>query len=587
VVKVDGTDHHMTFHGNRGQRIVAAMKNMGAANAGTAIRAFASVNRMLAMVNTSLNPEFIVSNLLRDLQTAGINLAGTEADAVKGKILKDVGSAWRGIRLAQKGKSGEWAEHYQAFRRAGGKTGWIDAHNDVDRLHQRLERELKRHERKGAGPLTVIRSLGELIEAENIAVENAVRLSAFVHSKEIGVSDAKAASLAKNLTVNFNRRGEYGVLMNSLYLFYNASVQGNIRMLQALKSPKVRKIVGGIVVFAAMLDILNRVLGGEDDDDIPRYDKIPHWVKERNLIVMNPWSEEGYFKIPLPWGYNVFHVLGQEIGEAASATMGLQPDYRPMDSAVSLLSAALGAFNPLGSEATLSQFLSPTVTDPIVSLGENLDWAGRPIRPGENPFENAPSPDSQKYWNSTGEIPRWTTEKLNQLTGGSEVRPGVIDVSPTTLEFLYEFATGGAGRFLSNMVDAPLKKLVEGEVDTYRIPFVRKVYGDIGTQATQERFYENLEQVYYADQELKLAVETKDVAMRSRVRREQRPYLRARLMAKETERRLRILREQRNAIRARPTVSEATRRRKLRQIEGRMEREMLKFNQRIRQLQER
>ena len=87
-------------------------------------------------------------------------------------------------------------------------------------------------------------------------------------------------------------------------------------------------------------------------------------------------------------------------------------------------------------------------------------------------------------------------------------------------------------RFLSNVVDAPLKQLVEGEVDTYRIPFVRKVYGDIGTRATQERFYDNLEQVYYAEQEMKLAIETKDAAMRSRVRREQRPYLRARLMAK-------------------------------------------------------
>jgi len=505
---------------------------------------------------------------------------------LKGQILKDVGSAWRGIRRAQKRKGGEWAEHYETFRKAGGKTGWIDAHNDVDRLHQRLERELKRHERGKSGPTALVRKIGEFIEAENTAVENAVRLSAFVHSTAMGLSETKAASLAKNLTVNFNRKGEYGVLMNSLYLFYNASVQGNIRMLQALKSPKVRKLVGGIVVFAAMLDILNRVLGGNDDDDIPRYDKIPHWVKERNLIVMNPWSEDSYFKIPLPWGYNVFHVLGQEIGEASSAAMGLRPDYRPVDSAVSLLSATLGAFNPLGSEATLSQFLSPTVTDPIVSLGENLDWAGRPIRPAENPFESAPSPDSQKYWNSTGEIPRWITKKLNQLTGGSELRPGVIDVSPTTLEFLYEFATGGAGRFLSNAVDAPLKQLVDGEVDTYRIPFVRKVYGDIGTRATQDRFYENIEQVYYAEQEMKLAIETKNTAMRRRVQREQRPYLKARLMAKETERKLRVLRERRNGIRARAST-ESLRRRRLKVVEDQMEQEMLKFNRRVRALQER
>ena len=587
VVKVDGVDRHITFHGNRGQRIASAMKNMGAANAGTAIRAFAGLNRMLAMVATSLNPEFIISNPMRDIQTAAIHLSGTEADSVKWRIIKDVGRAWHGIRRSQKKKGGEWAEHYERFRKAGGKTGWIDAHNDVDRLHQKLEREMKHHVKSKANPARLIRVIGDFVEAENTAVENAVRLSSFVHAKELGMADMQAASLVKNLTVNFNRRGEWGTAMNSLYLFYGATVQGNFRMLQALvKSPKVRKVVGGIVVFATMLDILNRVLGGDDDDGIPLYDKIPQHVKERNIILMNPWSKDGYLKFPLPWGYNIFHVLGQEIGEAASAAMGLKPDYKTLDSAISILSATVGAFNPLGSDVTLGQFLSPTALDPIISLEQNLDWAGRPIRPAENPFEKAPSPDSQKYWNSTGEIPRWITEKLNELTGGNEVRPGAIDVSPTTLAFLYEFATGGAGRFLENVVDLPLKLAVDSEVEVYRIPLFRKVYGTVGTRATQERFYENLEQVYYAEQEMKLAIEAKDVTMRRNIRNEYGAYLKSSLIAKETERRLRILRKQRNDIRARQ-MSERQRRRRLRLVEEKMERKMLNFNRRVRQFQER
>jgi hypothetical protein len=213
-----------------------------------------------------------------------------------------------------------------------------------------------------------------------------------------------------------------------------------------------------------------------------------------------------------------------------------------------------------------------------------MDWAGRPLRPSENPFEDAPTPDAQKFWNSTGEIPRWITEKLNELTGGSEIRPGAIDISPTTLEYLFEFATGGAGRFLSNIVDAPIKQIVEGEVETYRIPFVSKVYGDVGAQATQERFYANLEQVYYADRELQLAIEERDTARRREIQRQYRAYLLARPFAQEAERRLRALREQRNSIRAR-SMSERLRRQRLKPVEDKMEREMLDFNRRVRRLQ--
>ena len=584
VVKVDGVDHHIVFHGNRGARIASAMKNLGAANAGSFVRAFASVNRILAAVNTAFNPEFVVTNLVRDLQTAGINLAGTEADGVKGRIIKDVGSAWRGIRRSQKDKKPtEWSKHFDDFMKAGAKTGWIDAHSDVDRLHQTLEKEIRSHERSGKNPIALMRKLAKFVEAENVAVENAVRLSAFVHARNLGLSDMQAASLAKNLTVNFNRKGEWGPIANSFYLFYNASIQGSVRMLHALRSPKVRAIAGGIVVFAAVLDMMNRIVGGDDEDEIPRYDKIPPWVKERNLVVMNPWSEEGYFKLPLPWGYNIFHVLGQKIGEASSAAMGYKSDYSALDSATTVLSALAGAFNPLGSEATLGQFLSPTAGDPILALEQNVDWSGRKIRPGENPFEKAPSPDSQKYWNSTSDIAKWVTEKLNALTGGSEVRPGAIDVSPTTLEYLYEFASGGAGRFINNVIDAPIKQLVDGEIETFRIPFVRKIYGDVGARATQEKFYQNLEQVYYAQQEYRLAIEKKDARMRARVQREQRPYLRARLLAKETERRLRLLRERRNSLRVQPGSAA---RRELKRTEKRMEQVMLEFNKRIHRLQQ-
>jgi hypothetical protein len=59
-------------------------------------------------------------------------------------------------------------------------------------------------------------------------------------SRKAGLSRDKAAELAKNLTVNFNKSGEWGTVANSLYLFFNASVQGTSRLIRTLK-PQFKK----------------------------------------------------------------------------------------------------------------------------------------------------------------------------------------------------------------------------------------------------------------------------------------------------------------------------------------------------------
>jgi hypothetical protein len=48
----------------------------------------------------------------------------------------------------------------------------------------------------------------------------------------------RAASLAKNLTVNFNRKGQATANANALYAFFNARVQGTTRMMDVLVQKK-------------------------------------------------------------------------------------------------------------------------------------------------------------------------------------------------------------------------------------------------------------------------------------------------------------------------------------------------------------
>src|SRR5690606_34402272 len=168
----------------------------------------------------------------------------------------------------------------------------------------------------------------------NGAVENGIRLSVYVNLRKAGATEKQAASIAKNLTVNFNRKGEWAGTMTALYLFYNASIQGTVRMLQAMKHPKVQLVVAGIVVAHAMLDVLNGLLAPEDDDKENRYDKIPDYTKNHNIIIVNPFAEKGDksivgLKVPVPYGYNVFAVTAYKIGEQVRSAMGIGHKHEP------------------------------------------------------------------------------------------------------------------------------------------------------------------------------------------------------------------------------------------------------------------
>lgn len=542
VVRENGEDRRVTFNENSpvAMRIAHALNNLGATETGPIVNILSKLTRWLAIVNTGANPEFVISNFARDLQTAGYNLSATEADGLKWKIIKDVGKAWRGIRSFQKqsGVPHAWAQHFDEYRKAGAQTGWMDHYNDIAAREKALVDRVREMSNDSTG-LKVRRGLNaviKFIEDENTAVENAIRLSAFVHARRAGLTEAQAAKIAKEMTVNFNRKGDMGQVLNALYLFYNASIQGSVRILQAgVRSKKVQLMMGATVVFAAALDILNRAMGGDDDDDKARYDKIPDFVKERNLIIMNPSGDGDYIKIPLPWGYNVFHVMGQVAGEAMT-----KRGFHAVGGAGRVAAATLSAFNPIGGQGSLLQSISPTITDPLVQWAENKDWSGKPLRPASNPF-GVDKPDSQKYWGSVRAPSKWLTDELNSLTGGDEVRPGAIDISPEAVDLMIDTFTGGAGRFVTDTLATPMKALQGEPVETYEVPLLRKLYGTPGAGEVVSTFYESTDTVSLADKQYRHY--KGDAAKQAEIRAEHDKELRLVPAMKEATKQLRALRK--------------------------------------------
>ena len=500
VVKIDGEEHTVTFNEQnvQSQRIVRAMKNLGADSSSAVVNILSTINRYLAIINTSANPEFIFSNFTRDVQAAGYNINSVEAKGLKRAIFKDIPKALLGARRGVRGKyDTEWSKLYSEFEVGGGQTGWVEYYKNIEKREKKLKNMLKRH-KPGAWSTTknTIRSVFDFVSNENMAVENAVRLAVFAHLKD-KIGTPKAISAAKNITVNFTRKGDIGSTLNAFYLFFGASIQGNARLFQALtKSPTARKMAYGTIAFAVVLDMTNRLIGGEDDDGENYYDKVEPWLKEHNLIIMRPGGD--YFKLPLPWGYNVLHVLGQVMGEA------VDPNYKgkfsAIKSATRVGSAVMGSFNPLGSESTFLQLIAPTVIDPFVQWGENKKFYGAPVKPKQMPFD-VPKPEYQLYWQGARGASKWITKQLNNLTGGDEIIPGTINLSPEIVDIFLDTGLGGAGKFIDNTVSLP-KTLKEKRVEVRKIPFARRAYGQPSEYYTRTKFYDNLSEIRYAEKAL-------------------------------------------------------------------------------------
>ncbi len=470
---------------------------------GVIVKGLSIVNRGLAMVNTSMSPEFLIFNPMRDIQTAAIGLQATDAahltkEVVNPKNLKKAFGALRQqIRTGR--AEGEWGKAADRYFKSGSAVGWLDSVGSIEGRVKKIKNEIDLlrpakdlQGKKKAWILskkTTLKVFDAIMDYNSI-LENTLRLSAFHTAMKNGFSEEKAAILARQLTVDFGQKGAYGQVANSLYLFANAGLQGSAKVISTItKSKKAQKIVLSMIGISALLTMANIGLGGDDEDGIPNYDKIDDFVKEKNIVIMMPDGKA--VTIPLAWGFNVFWKAGEEIGRAFMDW----DRYSTIEGATRMLKTTLNAFNPLQS-ATLAQTLSPTILDPIVSVGENKNWAGSPLMPEQNQFSKYPEPDSQRYFKSARALSVDIAQGLNSLTGGNDIKAGLVDISPETLDLVWDTFTGSAGRFIANVGNVAVKKINGDDVALKEIPFVRRVVNEKSEYMDSSLFRKNAEHIY-------------------------------------------------------------------------------------------
>jgi hypothetical protein len=191
-------------------------------------------------------------------------------------------------------------------------------------------------------------------EAERLSLSG---MAAYKVAIKQGMSKERAASLPKNITVNFNRKGRQTREIGALYAFFNAALQGTARIVEALRGPVGKQIMYGGVLLGAVNTLIGMaMMGADDEDEADNWEQLPEFTKKRSIVI--PLGREDYITIPIPipmpLGFHVFPNIGR-----------IAVEYAPGDSDKSLggligklLLAITDAFNPLGGSQNLGQLVS-------------------------------------------------------------------------------------------------------------------------------------------------------------------------------------------------------------------------------------
>lgn len=398
-VMKDGEEYVIYVNGD--PQLAQAMNNTRAhrvreIQSGKLDRAAAWLGRKMAAAYTSLSPLFIPSNYFRDLTMTLASTAIREDAKYNYLLRKNLATSWNlgfMLRDYQNGKLREKVSNGNAtpkeqmfydFMMNGGETGFVSS-LDVEDLKKKFKNDLKDLDRWKTNPVKVGHTIMDGIEFLNRAIEDSNRFAVYMTSIQYGRSIDEAVNDAKDVTLNFNRKGtgEYGwQMIRNLYLFINPAVQ-SLQTLGALVKHhpfKFTAVTASWLASGVLVPIVNAalmsLLGGDDDKD--KYWQFTKWDRRNNLIMWVPFTHE-YVKIPLAQEFRAFYGVGDMIaskmmgGELAEESwsqyaedlLGQVVDMLPLD--------------PTGYDGNIAVSLMPNAIRPVFELAFNVDFTGKPL----------------------------------------------------------------------------------------------------------------------------------------------------------------------------------------------------------------
>lgn len=458
VVKRNGRDYVITINGNpRAAQALNGQTNPDndiSGSIGQLVHLIGDVNRTLSSLYTTLQPDFIASNFLRDMVYS--NSMVWVKESPKYAIQYNMNFAKlpivRMVMLLDKYRRGtldmndEIEKMFYQFMMNGGETGFSRM-ADIDEHKKEIKKMLKAANEKI--PAHVVREcMATWIGEVGRGIEMRARFAAFVTSRNAGRTIDRSIWDAKEISVNFNKKGagdkflgaEGQTMLGNVaagvsgagragYIFWNAALQGTFGnfLKYAMRHPgKMGTVVASWYGLAMLVTALASA-GGDDDDD--SYYDIPEHTRRQNLIVKGPGN--AWIKIPLPIEYRAVYAMGELTGSSLFHNEKLE-----VSDVLAQMSQSLPVDMMEGTKA-----LWPSSVKPMVEVSNNESWYGSPIWK-DTPY-NKYMPNWTKAYKSANKDLVNLSETLNEVSGGSKYRKGTIDLNPAAIEYLLKQYTGG------------------------------------------------------------------------------------------------------------------------------------------------
>ena len=477
LVKRGGQTTVLTINGNpRAAQALNGLTNPDVETGGVIgnlLKGAEWLNRQLSAFYTTRNPDFVVGNFFRDMLYSNCMMWVKESPRYARRFHKNFA---RVNPVTMRKLLGKWEQGtldqnnmlermFEQFMLNGGETGYTNV-KDIEGHKRAVAAELRKLNgqniaRKGWA------ALGIQLDLLNRSAENCARFAAFVTSREFGRSIDRSIYDAKEVSVNFNKKGSGGKMINATgqtklgrlggylggtgrlaWVFWNAGLQGMTNFGRQAKLHPGKFIAGVATMFAlgAIVPMLAQMLwGGDGDDDDNDNDKnayynLPEYVRRSNICLK---AGTQWITIPLPIEFRSIYGLG-ELGygvisgnerydnkELAYQTAAQVSQVLPLD----MLEGG-GGFTPL-IPSTLKPFTEAYLL--------NKGWTGLPVYK-DTPF-NKEDPEWTKAYASADRHLVSASKWLNEVSGGDDFKKGTIDINPAKVEYLLNGTFGGAFTF--------------------------------------------------------------------------------------------------------------------------------------------
>ena len=517
--------------------------------------------RYLAKMQTSLSPEFLISNFQRDVMTASTGAYIKFGPEYQKRFLKNIGAMMPFASLF--GKDKMVGGIYTLLRKY--ENGTLDENNDVEKWFDEFTKNggmtgisyITKAEEYQAQMLDVIKRmrqgkfdkvhqytemLSDMVEFANKGIENATRFATYMTSRQEGKNIKDSIFDAKEASVNFNMKGSgaWGnMTARRLYLYVNPAMQA-LRMLgtwyeqdpsgasafigkSALKGAKRRFIKASATILSAsvgtaMLNmIISAALGHGDGDDDDKIDSdwwaLSEWDRYNYINIINPFNK-GYFHWSIPQELRPLWALGQIAVDKAFGKI-------TWEKAIESTLLQLNNISPISfieagtktDDSIINSEIRAFTPDYIAPWTDaylwNQDFLGHKITNQQEWNKNAPE------WQRAGnDTPEWMisgSRHWNELWGGRKNLRSKIEspyMNPSAMYYILTQQFGGIGTMTKRTMRALEQwKNPEEEVEVRNLPFVPKFYVSTGSDYSKNRvlsdqFYMYWNEYKEADYEL-------------------------------------------------------------------------------------